>query len=267
MNADTPLPADSLPADPSPDVAAAPAVAAALPSEPPLAPLEARALGCLIEKELTTPDVYPLTLNSLVNACNQRNNRAPVLTVSASEVEAALEGLRQKRLAALFAGADARVPKFRQTLDLVYPLETAARAVLAELLLRGPQTTAELRTRAARMHPPLSGADEVESLLADMAARPAGPLVRRLPRQPGQKEARWAQLLTGEPAGVGTDFSGSDADVAGMPAARITLSPGAAAASPAALPPETEQRLAALEAEVTRLRTELAALREALGGG
>ncbi|MEI6861389.1 MAG: DUF480 domain-containing protein [Verrucomicrobiota bacterium] len=215
----------------------------ALPAEPPLSALEARVLGCLIEKELTTPDVCPLTLNSLVNACNQRNNRDPVLDVAAREVETSLESLRHRRLAAIFSGADARVDKYRQTLDLVYPLEPGARVVLCELLLRGPQTTAELRTRTERMQP--LTAEEIETLLQALANRPEGTLVRRLPRQRGQKEARWAQLLTGEPAAAPTDEP-----------LVVTL----------ALPPEVENRMAALEREVAQLRNEIESLRQALGG-
>ena len=211
--------------------------------EPLLSALEARILGCLIEKELTTPDVCPLTLNALVNACNQRSNRDPVIEVSAREVEAALETLRLKRIAACFAGADARVPKYRQTLDLVHPVEIGARVLLCELLLRGPQTLAELRIRTERMQP--LTAEEITALLADLAALPSGALVRRLPRQRGQKEERWAQLLTGEP------------EIAPEPAPlAVTL----------ALPSEAEHRLVALEAEVVRLRSELEALRRSLGG-
>ena len=199
-------------------------------------------LGCLIEKELTTPDVCPLTLNTLVNACNQRSNRDPVLDVASREVETGLDGLRHRRLATVFAGADARVPKFRQTLDQVYPLEAGARVVLCELLLRGPQTTAELRTRTERMLP--LSAEEIEAHLQALAARPEGALARRLSRQRGQKEARWAQLLTGEPAAAPAD---EPLSVALM------------------LPPETEQRLAALEADVARLSQEVETLRRALG--
>ncbi len=213
---------------------------------PVLSPLEARILGCLIEKEFSTPDIYPLTLNALVNACNQRNNRAPVMAVAAPEAEAALESLRLKRYASLFAGADARVPKFRQTLDLVHPMEPLARALLAELLLRGPQTSAELRTRAERMRAVPDG-EEVEACLNELGSRPAGAIVRLLPRQSGQKEARWAQLLTGKP-------------VAGDP----TPEPVTVAM---VLPPEVERRLGALEAEVADLRGQLAALRAALGEG
>ncbi len=209
----------------------------------PLSVLEARVFGCLIEKELATPDIYPLTLNALVNACNQRSNRDPVLDAAAREVETALDGLRHRRLASVFAGADARVPKYRQTLDLVYPMEAGSRVILCELLLRGPQTTAELRIRTERMLP--LAAEDVETHLAALAARPEGALVRRLARQRGQKEPRWAQLLTGEPAAAPAD------------------EPLAVALT---LPPEAEQRFAALEAEVARLRDEVATLRRALGG-
>jgi uncharacterized protein YceH (UPF0502 family) len=211
-----------------------------------LSPLEARVLGCLIEKELTTPDVYPLTLNSLVNACNQRSNRDPVMDVSSRDVELALEGLRSKKLVTLFSGADARVFKYRQTLDLVYPMDPGARVVLCELLIRGPQTGAELRIRTERMRQ-LSN-EEVEAILQEMAARPSGTLVRRLARQPGQKESRWIQLLTGEPA-----------------ASVGAVAPVITAASTPMAAPDWESRVNALEAEVVQLRGELAALRKSLG--
>jgi uncharacterized protein YceH (UPF0502 family) len=244
MNAEPPppdsIPAAGLPASPGGAGAAAPAGL-------PLSALEARVLGCLIEKELTTPDVYPLSLNALVNACNQRNNRAPLIEASAGEVGLALDGLRQKQLASLFAGADSRVPKYKQTLDLVWPVEPVARVLLAELLLRGPQTAAELRARAGRMHA-MPDADEVERILAGLAGCPPDPLTRKLARQTGQKEARWAQLLTGEP---------SAADLGGAVPAPVTVT--------MTLPPEVARRLDALEAEVAHLRGELAALRKALG--
>lgn len=215
-----------------------------------LSTLEARVLGCLIEKELATPDIYPLTLNALVNACNQRSNRDPVMDVGPREVEAAIELLRQKRLVVLFGGAEARVPKFKQKMDAVYPLSPAARALLGELLLRGPQTLAGLRSNTERLHSLPTGA-EFDALMAELAERPSGALVRALPRQPGQKEVRWAQLLTGEPlaAAIATAPAGEPL--------KVTFS----------LPPEAEQRLAALETEVAALRTELAALRGEWGGG
>lgn len=210
-----------------------------------LSPLEARVLGCLIEKELATPDVYPLTLNALVNAANQRSNRDPVITATHEDIEHALDGLREKRLVTHFAGAEARVAKFKHTLDLVHPLELTARVLIAELLLRGPQTTAELRARGERMAPMPATPAEVEQLLADLAAR-AEPLARKLPPQRGQKESRWAQLLTGEPA----------ADAVAVTPVTVTQT----------LPPEVEQRLAALEAEVARLSNAFDTLHKSLGG-
>ena len=204
-------------------------------------------LGCLIEKEFATPEYYPLTLNSLVAACNQRSNRDPVLNVGASEVEAALAGLRERRLASVFAGADARVPKHKHTLDLVFPLDPVATALLAELLLRGPQTTASLRGNAERLQA-MPDAVEIDAVLAELEARPSGGLVQKLPRQPGQKESRWVQRLTGDAP-----------QTAGVEPAPLTVS--------FALPPEAERRFAALEAEVRHLRAELVKLRNALGEG
>ena len=214
----------------------------------PLSALEARVLGCLVEREFATPDIYPLTLNALVNACNQRSNRDPLMEVGAREVEAALEPLRLKRLAAMFSGADARVPKFRQKLDEAFPMSPAARAVLGELLLRGPQTLAGLRNNAARLQP-MPAAEEFGTVMAELAERPSGALVRQLPRQPGQKETRWTQLLTGEP---------DAAEEAG-----VTTEPLKVAL---VLPAEAERRLAALENEVIQLRAEIAKLRGELGG-
>ncbi len=216
-------------------------------SPSPLSALAARVLGCLIEKELATPDIYPLTLNALVNACNQKNNRDPVMAVSVRETEIALEELRQQKLAVVFAGADARVAKYKQKIDAVYPMETAARALMGELLLRGPQTAAGVRGNAERLCV-MPGVAEIETMLAELAARPSGALVRKLSRQPGQKEARWAQLLTGEPAAEGD---------AGPSAAPLTVK--------VTLPSEVQDRLAALEAEVQHLKTELARLRKSLG--
>jgi uncharacterized protein YceH (UPF0502 family) len=222
---------------------------AALPPLPEviLTPLEARVLGCLIEKELATPDIYPLTLNSLVNACNQRSNRDPVMDVSAREAESALDGLRAKKLVTLFSGADARVFKYRQTLELVYPVDVGARVMLCELLIRGPQTTAELRIRTERMH--ALSPEEVEALLQEMAVRPTGALVRRLARQPGQKELRWTQLLTGEPS------SGLANESSVTVAAPVVSSPA----------PGLEKRIEALEAGMVQLKNELAALKKSLG--
>ena len=220
-----------------------------------LSPLEARVLGCLIEKELTTPDVYPLTLNALVNAANQRNNRDPIITATHEDIDHALDALREKRLVTRFAGAEARVAKFKHALDNVHPLtdlyphELTARALLAELLLRGPQTSAELRTRAERMTPMPATAAEIDQFLATLSTLPV-PLTRKLAPLRGQKESRWTQLLTGEP-----DTTALAAAIAPAP---VTVTQ--------TLPPEVDRRLAALETEVARLRNELDTLHKSLGG-
>ena len=178
-------------------------VVASAESEPVLSPLEARVLGCLMEKEATTPDIYPLSLNSLVNACNQKNNRAPVMAVDDDAVVAALELLKDKHLITLFSGANARALKYRHKFFEIWPVEPAAQAFMCELMLRGPQTAAGLRGNCERLAavPDLGGAEE---LLIDLAARPAGPMVRKLERQPGQKESRWAALIVEGGDAVGT---------------------------------------------------------------
>ncbi|HWA25068.1 MAG TPA: YceH family protein [Lacunisphaera sp.] len=216
--------------------------------------LEARVLGCLIEKEATTPDVYPLSLNALVNACNQKNNRSPVLELGEREVEGALDRLRAKRLVTAFSGANARAIKYRHRFGELFPVEPLAQAMVAELLLRGPQTTAGLRGNCERMTPvpDLAGC---EALLGHLSTERAEPLVRKLGRQAGQKEARWVQLLTGEPSAE--DLAGAT----GGEGAREPLKVAVAMT----LPPEVETRLAALESEVAALKTELARLRKALG--
>ncbi len=212
-----------------------------------LSPLEARVLGCLMEKEATTPDVYPLSLNSLVNACNQKSNRSPVMEVGEEEVTAAIELLREKHLVTLFSGAGARAVKYRHKFAEAWPVEPVAQAVMCELLLRGPQTTAGLRGNCERLAamPELA---EVDAVLADLAARPSGALVRKLERQAGQKEGRWAALIV-----EGGDVVGVGETVPTKVAVALTL------------PPEAEARLAALEAEVATLRTELATLKAELG--
>ena len=164
-----------------------------------LSEIAARALGSLLEKELATPDAYPLTLNGLVNACNQRSNRDPIMAISSTEAEAGIDELRIEKLAVWFSGAESRVPKFKHKLDQVFALDETQRGILAELLLRGPQTAAQLRANAQRLAS-MPEADNFEDLLGALSQNPGGALVRKLPRQMGKKEARWAQLLTGEPA-------------------------------------------------------------------
>ena len=212
----------------------------------PLSALAARVLGCLMEKEFVTPDIYPLSLNALTNACNQKSNREPLMSVSGSEVELALEELRRLQLATAFQGADSRVQKFKHKWNAVFGESAVERALLCELLVRGPQTTAALRGNAER----LTGIPEVaecEALLVTLSERPGGPLVGKLARQPGQKEARWAHWLSGEPVPAVADASGEPVTV--------TM----------ALPPEVERRLELLEAEVASLRAELLRLKDALG--
>lgn len=197
-----------------------------------LTPLECRVLGCLLEKQLSTPDVYPLSLNALLNACNQSSNRDPVLSLSEAEVQEAVASLLEKGLAEHWPG---RVLKVAHTAKPTWNLSVQEAALLAELLLRGPQTSGELRTNTRRMYafPDLA---EVESCLAMlMEAEP--PLVRRLPRAPGAREARVAHLLSGEP-----DLSGAPAETA--PSARVG-------------------RVEQLEADLASLRDELAELRSA----
>ncbi len=156
-----------------------------------------RVLGSLVEKQVTTPEYYPLTLNALMLACNQKNNRHPITAFNEDTVAAALETLREKNLAYVFYGSTSRVPKYKHVLPEVMHLSQPELAVICVLLLRGPQTTGELATRAFRLHE-FAGLEEVESTLNSLISREPDPLVTRLPRQPGQKEVRYAHLLSGE---------------------------------------------------------------------
>ncbi|MDQ2936815.1 MAG: YceH family protein [Acidobacteriota bacterium] len=158
---------------------------------------EVRVLGSLVEKQVTTPEYYPLTLNALMLACNQKNNRHPITAFNEDTVAAALETLREKNLAYVFYGSTSRVPKYKHVLPEVMHLSQPELAVICVLLLRGPQTTGELATRAFRLHE-FAGLEEVESTLNSLISREPDPLVTRLPRQPGQKEVRYAHLLSGE---------------------------------------------------------------------
>lgn len=163
-----------------------------------LSPVEARVLGSLLEKERTVPATYPLTMSALVTACNQSSSRAPVMTLSEAEVEAAVESLKARKLVRrVLASHGARATKHRQVADETLGLDGPSGAVMALLLLRGPQTPQELLTRAERLHR-FRTPDEVEATLRALAEREP-PLVRLLPRQPGQRGARWAHLLSGEP--------------------------------------------------------------------
>ena len=158
--------------------------------------VETRILGSLVEKQLTTPEYYPLTLNALVAACNQKSNRDPVVAYDEKTVTDALERLRDRNLVYVFYGSTSRVPKYKHMLPSVYELEPPDVAVMCELMLRGPQTLGELRGRGDRLYQ-FSGLGEVQETL-DGLARRDDPLVLKLERQPGQKEARFAHLLNGE---------------------------------------------------------------------
>ena len=198
---------------------------------------EVRALGALVEKEITTPDYYPLSLNALTNACNQRSNRDPVMSLTESDVTEALEGLRDKRLAREVSSFDSRVPKYAHQLADAFNFDRRETAVLCVLLLRGPQTPGELRGRTERMYT-FDDLPAVEAVLHRLAERQP-PLVRQLPRRPGTKESRWAHLLAGEVETWEPPPSSPDA------------------------PPEDE-RVRRLEAEVEEIRREVADLKHQL---
>jgi uncharacterized protein YceH (UPF0502 family) len=206
-----------------------------------LSDIEARVLGALVEKQVTTPEYYPLTLNSLTLACNQKNNRTPVTSYTETEVAAALETLREKNLAYVFYGSTSRVPKYKHVLPEVMHLSQPELALLCVLLLRGPQTTRELATRAFRLHE-FSGLEDVETTLTSLISREPDALVTRLPRQPGQKEARFAHLLSGE---VSIDF----------------VQDGTVPARGRGRGESQSDRVVALEAEVETLKAEVGMLK------
>jgi uncharacterized protein YceH (UPF0502 family) len=162
-----------------------------------LTEIETRVLGALVEKQVTTPEYYPLTLNALTLACNQKNNRHPVTAYTENEVAQAVESLREKNLAYVFYGSTSRVPKYKHVMPEVLHLNAAEMALMCVLMLRGPQTPGELRGNASRLHE-FTGLDEVEQTLAGLISREPDPLVARLPRQAGQKEVRFAHLLSGD---------------------------------------------------------------------
>jgi uncharacterized protein YceH (UPF0502 family) len=159
---------------------------------------EVRVLGSLIEKDITTPEYYPLSLNALVNACNQKSNRDPVMQLDEDAVRDALAALQERRMAGPAGGADSRVTKYEHRLQEVFNFTRPEIAVLCVLLLRGPQTPGELRGRTERMHH-FEALDDVQSALQKLMQRDP-PLVKVLPRQPGTKESRWVHLMAGDVA-------------------------------------------------------------------
>jgi uncharacterized protein YceH (UPF0502 family) len=203
--------------------------------------MEVRILGCLIEKEITTPEYYPLSLNALTNACSQKSNRRPVLLVEESAVLKGLDGLRQKGLARETHTTGSRVTKYLHELLSLFDLSGPETAVLCELMLRGPQTPGELRSNAGRMAP-FKSTDEIEETLRGMMEH-APPLVAKLQREPGKKESRYAHLFSPQ----------SIDDNAAQDLGTGQMAPGA---------PSVES-IARLEDEVRRIRIELEELKEA----
>src|SRR4030088_2926019 len=202
---------------------------------------EVRVLGSLIEKDITTPEYYPLSLNALVNACNQKTNRDPVMQLDEAAVLVALDGLQEQRMAGPARGADSRVTKYEQRLQEVFNFTRAEIAVLCVLLLRGPQTPGELRGRAERMHR-FEALEDVQSALQKLMQREP-PLAKVLPRQPGTKESRYAHLFAGDLVEVET--------------------PTRASSTVERNPAEAE-RIARLEEEVADLRSEVAGIKDQL---
>lgn len=220
----------------------------------PLTDVEIRVLGALLEKARTTPDSYPLSLNAVTTACNQASNREPVMSLAETEVSAALDTLRKRSLVRAIVRSGAAATRYAHLMGETLGLVNRQLAVLGVLMLRGPQTAGELRTRAQRLHDFEDVAD-VESALEGLASREPEPLVVRLPRRPGQREERWAHLLAGEAAAHAADERASTAT--GAPAAS-----GAAAAPADDRVARLEAELAALRQEVGELRGELAAFRK-----
>jgi uncharacterized protein len=222
-----------------------------------LTPHEARVIGCLMEKQVATPDQYPLSLNALTNACNQKSNRHPVLELGERDVQAVVDGLMRKQLVLEKSGFGSRVPKYHQLFcntqfgSLKFsPLQTA---IVCELLLRGPQTPGELRTHAARLAP-VRDVGEIEEAVEELMTRPAGPYIVKLARETGRRESRYAQLFTG-PITEGLAGPDNEPDV--------TAESGIARTS-GRLADETLARIAALEATVADLRQEIDGLKARL---
>jgi uncharacterized protein YceH (UPF0502 family) len=211
-----------------------------------LSALEARLIGCLIEKAITTPDQYPLSLNALTNACNQKSNRDPVLSRDERAVQESVEGLVKKHLVLEKSGFGSRVPKYQHRFCNTgfgsFEFTPVQTAIVCELLLRGPQTPGELRTRVPRMAELRDGA-EIDSALEDLATRPDGPFVKQLPREAGRRDSRYAHLFSGE-------------EVIPMTSAEESAEPEPTAAT-------GEPRLS-LQARVDTLEQQVAALREEL---
>jgi len=209
-----------------------------------LSPAQTRVLGCLLEKQRTTPDAYPLSLNALRLACNQATNRDPVVDYDEETVRDALHRLERRGLVRLASGAGSRASKFRHLLAERLPMDRAEEAVMCVLMLRGPQTPGELKQRGERMHP-FEGLAELHATLAQLIERG---LAERLPRRPGQKEERYRELLGEEP--------GDGGEAPGEPSLRLPA-PEERAAQNGAVAGDLAARVARLEREVSELRARL----------
>jgi uncharacterized protein YceH (UPF0502 family) len=212
-----------------------------------LTEIETRVLGSLIEKDITTPDYYPLSLNALVNACNQKNNRDPVMMLDEVSVRTALSSLQEKRIAGPASGADSRVTKYEHRLQEVFNFDRREIAVLCILLLRGPQTPGELRTRTDRMYH-FEALEDVVSTLDRLSQRDP-PISAILPRQPGTKESRYTHLFSSEPQAASV--------------ASVAREPSPAALTMQSVPSATD-RLAKLEEDVATLRKDLSDMQQQL---
>jgi uncharacterized protein len=254
-----------------------------------LTPVEARVIGSLIEKQITTPDQYPLSLNALVNACNQKSNRDPVMDLDERAVQSTLDGLSKKHFVMEKSGFGSRVPKYQHrfcnTEFGTLKLDPQELAIVCELLVRGPQTPGELRTRASRMAP-IGDVSEVDAALGRLINRIDGPFVTKLVREAGRRDSRYAHLFSGPV--VGSVTSDADEPVAVARSVAYATSDGAAPSEqtvglrgvgePAdegafVQAPEVgfpasrnDQRLAKVEQEVMALRAELDDLKRRLGG-
>lgn len=216
---------------------------------PMLSLLETRVLGVLAEKQRTVPDTYPLTLNSLVSGCNQKSSRNPVLEASEAEVQSALDSLRA--LSFIIETSGGRALRYGHNIERVLLIPTQSTALLASLMLRGPQTAGELRINSERLHR-FADISSVESFLAELSERPAGALVMELPRQPGSRENRWMHLLSGKPA---IEDKIQTFDGAAPPSSDVTIGEIAA----------LKANLGKLETEVGELRAMISNLYEELG--
>jgi uncharacterized protein len=212
--------------------------------------VEIRVLGCLIEKQRTTPDVYPLTLNALRLACNQSTNRDPVVDYDENTIRSGIERLVQRKWATLASWSNRRSMKYRHTLDGALGLDDAEISVLAVMMLRGPQTPGELKTRTERLH----GFSEMGELAGTLERLIERGLVMRLDRRPGQREERYAHLLAED-----------GAEPEESPPAVAAEAPAVRPPAPAATSAEADPRIERIERQLAELRAEIKALREELG--